>query len=861
MIRKDSAITNNRNNFPPSLRGKGRRRGIFLLFLLCTLCTLPLQAQRKEPHVITCERKIRQLKRAPDNSEFAKALYTLGYFARDNGMYDESSLLASLASSFYAQEADSLGKLLLPALTKSFSFKKEDMDRSEALTRDDNYAHSQLGNCISMASEGMMHNPHLRSYVEKTLKTAFLQYWTSGTKGMYAKAHFLLADYYRQEKKYAKAENSYREGIELGKKALSREELEEGINKLALVLIRREKYKAAEKQLRTIRQEDNAHRPTLGFEEVMCSRACLAVMKNDYVTAETLSRAALERFRRYLEPVLIYRRHTLINFLDCFSTLALCYERQNQIEKSLETYQQMNSCLIDIFGPYIPYYIDLDRQNLLSIFQPWYDNMQTFAYRHIRRPEMPAFMYANAQLMKQFFLTSPALYDKRFATMQSDGYIREIRKRQADLMLADDAMNVHLEGDYLPNILCNMRSLMLTREASTYLMEKIKPSYNCRTEWASVNRYMMDAEVMVEFILLHRPDNGARQYAALVFTKADKAPHFVPLCDEESLRAALNNPDLRNDFIVKHIWNPVKAHFGEKIYINLYPTGLMNTIAFAGVVDDENLYLANSYVLNYHLCAMDRPEKPITGMPDNRSALLIGGADFGLPPSRLENPVRGQGFHYLPSSRREVALIANILKEKGCTVQTLTGKQATEGAFRRLSDLDVSPYILHISTHGFYLPYDPNIRSKGLNQEGKSGYFDPLMRTGLALSGASTAWKDSASLSLPDDGLITAYEICGVSLMNTELVVLSACNTGLGEIRDGEGVYGLQRAFRSAGAKNMIMTLAEVPDKETAEFMSLFYQLWKGKTYKQGAFVKAQWEMMKKYPQEPEKWANFVLIE
>ena len=166
-----------------------------------------------------------------------------------------------------------------------------------------------------------------------------------------------------------------------------------------------------------------------------------------------------------------------------------------------------------------------------------------------------------------------------------------------------------------------------------------------------------------------------------------------------------------------------------------------------------------------------------------------------------------------------------------------------------------------IELHADRMTDDSGIKDKGLNQEGKSGYYNPLLRTGLALSGASKAWKDSASLNLPNDGLLTAYEIFGMSLLNTDLVVLSACNTGLGEIRDGEGVYGLQRAFRSAGARNMIMTLAEVSDKETAEFMTLFYQNWKFKTSKRVAFVKAQGEMMKRHHKEPEKWAYFVLIE
>ena len=431
-------------------------------------------------------------------------------------------------------------------------------------------------------------------------------------------------------------------------------------------------------------------------------------------------------------------------------------------------------------------------------------------------------------------------------------------------MLTEDAMNVHLKGDYLPHILNNMRSMALSREAVAYVLEAVNEAYHCITEWESVRKVIVaDAEVMVEFVLLHRPDNGARQYAALVFTEADKAPHFVPLCDEEPLRAALNAPDhdRRNDFILKNIWKPIQAHFGERAVISLYPTGLLSTIPLAGIVDDNNTYLCNDYVLSFYLCATDRLMKKYHLYPEKQPAVLFGAADYGLPPSKLENPVRGQGFHYLPSSKREITSVSALLKEKGCQVEVFSGRQATETAFRDLSARKESPFILHISTHGFYLPYDPDINNKGLNQEGKSGYYNPLLRTGLALSGASTAWKDSASLNLPDDGLLTAYEIFGMSLLNTELVVLSACNTGLGEIRDGEGVYGLQRAFRSAGARNMIMTLAEVPDKETAEFMSLFYQNWKFKTSKRKAFITAQWEMVKRYPKEPEKWAYFVLVE
>lgn len=835
--------------------------GIFILLLANIM---PLQAQRKEIEVRVCERQIAKLRKASDNRTFATELYKTAIHCFNRGMYDEAALLASLTVPFNVQVKDSIGKLLLPALIQSFSFKEEDMNYSNSLTRNSNSAYASLANAYALVAESMMHNTHLRDYVEQMIKSALSLYKLADTKSGRATAYTLQGDYYYQEKRYADAIKSFRKAADLGEKTFLEYELEELKNRWIMTLIQHGKYKDAEKVLSEIRETDTPTRTITGLKDALCNRACIAIMKKDYATAEALRKEADRRYRESMNSMNFYRLNVLRNFFDSFTLVARCYERQNEIGKSLQTYREMKECLINTLGRYIPYYIDLDRTNMLYLFQPWYDEMQTFAYRHINHDGMAEFMYGNAQLMKQFFLASPAIYNRKMITMQGDEYLRELSRRQSKLMLTEDAMNVHLKGDYLPHILSNMRSMALSREAVAYVLEAVNEAYHCITEWESVRKVIVaDAEVMVEFVLLHRPDNGARQYAALVFTETDKAPHFVPLCDEEPLRAALNAPDhdRRNDFILKNIWKPIQAHFGERAVISLYPTGLLSTIPLAGIVDDKNTYLCNDYVLSFYLCATDRLMKKYHLYPENKPAVLFGAADYGLPPSKLENPIRGQGFHYLPSSKREITSVSALLKEKECQVEVFSGRQATETAFRDLSARKESPFILHISTHGFYLPYDPDINNKGLNQEGKSGYYNPLLRTGLALSGASTAWKDSASLNLPDDGLLTAYEIFGMSLLNTELVVLSACNTGLGEIRDGEGVYGLQRAFRSAGARNMIMTLAEVPDKETAEFMSLFYQNWKFKTSKRKAFITAQWEMVKRYPKEPEKWAYFVLVE
>ena len=133
------------------------------------------------------------------------------------------------------------------------------------------------------------------------------------------------------------------------------------------------------------------------------------------------------------------------------------------------------------------------------------------------------------------------------------------------------------------------------------------------------------------------------------------------------------------------------------------------------------------------------------------------------------------------------------------------------------------------------------------------------MRSGLLMSGANNAWNNNKLPDGLDDGILTAYEVSGLDLFNTELVVLSACETGLGDIKGSEGVYGLQRSFKMAGVDNLIMSLWQVPDTETSEFMQLFYTNMLDGQQIGDAFRATQKVMREKY--DPYYWAAFVLIE
>jgi CHAT domain-containing protein len=137
---------------------------------------------------------------------------------------------------------------------------------------------------------------------------------------------------------------------------------------------------------------------------------------------------------------------------------------------------------------------------------------------------------------------------------------------------------------------------------------------------------------------------------------------------------------------------------------------------------------------------------------------------------------------------------------------------------------------------------------------------NPLFRSGLLFAGANAAWNGKFTEGQEEDGILTAFEVSNLYLPNTKLVVLSACETALGDIKGSEGVYGLQRAFKMAGVKNLVMSLWKVPDEATSDFMQLFYKnMFQGKPIDL-SFYETQKQMKNKYRNEPYQWAAWILV-
>ena len=430
----------------------------------------------------------------------------------------------------------------------------------------------------------------------------------------------------------------------------------------------------------------------------------------------------------------------------------------------------------------------------------------------------------------------------------------------------------------------------IVNKSHTYIDKQQSFNIDCE----QIRESLDIGEGAIELFALNLPIEGEDAdeliYYGLLLRKEFNYPLFIELGVEDEISGYIYNSDY--DSLSNIIWESLKPFFEGLETIYIAPSGILHNVSFAGL-KKEGRYLCEDYTIHNLLSTKDiiKLKDQKEDSSKSRQIALFGGADFLLPNHELSlldrdsedsgdnyltrsmlnemDPLRGPGFMYLPGTKREVESINQHLTALNWKTSLFTDKAATETRFKSLSSAE-SPDVIHISTHGFYFP-QPKIDfsdKDGVdllsgNQEQNIYRLsdNPLMRSGLAFTGANHVWKGNDPVKGTDDGILTAYEISNLNLFNTELVVLSACNTGLGDIDHGEGVYGLQRAFRMAGVQTMIVSLWEVPDKETVELMTAFYTFWGEGMTKKEAFDKAQMKMRYIYPDQPEKWSGFIMIE
>lgn len=416
--------------------------------------------------------------------------------------------------------------------------------------------------------------------------------------------------------------------------------------------------------------------------------------------------------------------------------------------------------------------------------------------------------------------------------------------------------------------------------------EPYRRQYVLNATWKDVQGKLKPGEVAIEFVysdkhvmaLVVRPDSRAPQPVQLV-TNDSLSGSLASLGVKTSARVAVKLYNERAVDLYGMLWKPIEPWLKGVKTVYFTAPGILSSLSFAAFATPDGGYLTDKY----RLCQLTTTAALLAPQDESRphSALLMGDIyysdrqqrladsgrkveargtddDFGLADFD-ERGVSREHFKYLPFTGDELVNIGLQL-DKDTDLRTravvCTGKQATEQAFRELAE--DRPEVIHLATHGFFLANDYDLYHIPYYQLRMQNMDNSMRRAGVALAGAEATWC-GAKGNDQDDGILTADEVARIDLTGTKLVVLSACETALGDY-SFEGVFGLPRGFKQAGVKAMLVSLWSVNDRSTALLMSAFYRGWLAGLSWRDALEQAVKEVRKQYP-EPYYWAPFILME
>jgi CHAT domain-containing protein len=299
-------------------------------------------------------------------------------------------------------------------------------------------------------------------------------------------------------------------------------------------------------------------------------------------------------------------------------------------------------------------------------------------------------------------------------------------------------------------------------------------------------------------------------------------------------------------------WKPINDELGQVATIYLSADGIYNQLNLESILTPDGRYVIDNSNI---VLVSNTKDIYLKKMKASSSGKEKTASMFGNPKFYLAAADASQTITALPGTEREVNQLQFLLKEKGWVTSEYVEDAAAEEKIKELN----SPKIFHIATHGLYRPTPEITLEKELEGNEAVMTQNPLMRTGLLLKGAGDLLDKTSYNYNMENGILTAYEAMSLNLDQTDLVVLSACETGLGDLEAGEGVYGLQRAFLVAGAKVLIMSMFKVDDDATQKLMLKFYQKWLNTGNMRQSFVEAKKELRVDYP-DPIYWGAFMMI-
>ena len=588
---------------------------------------------------------------------------------------------------------------------------------------------------------------------------------------------------------------------------------------------------------------------------------------------------------------------THTDYISCLENLGDFYWKIKDYGQALENFNNAYSLKATTFSGNFYWLSSMEKKYFWQQEKDFYEKINEFTF-DINGVLGSTFLSYDSNLLSKSLLLETSheldqaisnssdqiLKDQFYEMKQFRGLVAKMQSEGSDKKEIIERYN-H-QADSLDKILVN--------KLGEYANAKLK----FEITWKEVQASLSSTDAAIEFARFYDYNDSSYKYIALVVRPGYHYPKLVKLGSELNIKNVSSQREFSD--LYKYVWSGIDSLLTGVKTIYYSPVGELNNVSFSALMSENKNQSDStksnwSYLIDrYDLHQLTTTRYLADGIIKKNNSLplsikLIGGVNYTDLPTAIDSLLitestedlalqinlqnelidtksnRGGKISYLKGSEIEVKEIAKTLENSGWVTTISDGKNAGEYQFKQELKGN-SPGIIHIATHGFAFPEIVTNEENGLQMKETSNYKvseDPMIRCGLMLSGANLSWSGDSKKMIEtcgDDGILTAAEVANLDLSNTKLVVLSACETGLGKIESSEGTFGLKRGFKLAGVDQIIVSLWKVPDNESMELMLLFYSELAKSNNVDSSFTKAQKEMRNRYPFEPEKWAGFVLV-
>jgi CHAT domain-containing protein len=634
------------------------------------------------------------------------------------------------------------------------------------------------------------------------------------------------------------------------------------LKNLAVLYISQKRYNEA---FGVLTQAEAIWRSKTGSKNNINTAAIFTLTGDVYYQIKNYSNA--EKF--YVQAKEIYEKYfsdTHPEYVKILSKEAKVDYMQKDFKRAKRNIEQALNSYEAFIKQYFPALSEREKAKYWNTIRPDFEFYNTLAFSQLDDfKDLTGKVYNYQLLTKALLLSSSIKIRERILNSKNQPLIDAFTKWLRDKEFATKAQSMsaqQLAENGIDMAALNNEIDRLEKELSEK-SELFGQSFeNKRITYENVQKSLAKNEVAVEMVRYRHFDHSFTDsiiYVAMYVRNDGARPKVIEFpqghrMESNSFKYYRNCiiSKIEDERSYKTFWEPIEKGVGQYATLYLSPDGVYNQINLEAIpipgsegkfiIDNSNIVLVNNTKDLYLKKLKSKP-----GVKSNSASM------FGNPIFYVSS--KGGDVDQLPGTEKEVMELQRLLKQNGWKTTEYVEQSASE---EKIKSLD-SPSILHIATHGFYSPSGAEDVLGELTENEAEMTQNPLLKTGLLLTGAGDILNKTKFNYNLDNGILTAHEAMSLNLDKTDLVVLSACETGLGEITNGEGVYGLQRAFLVAGAKVLIMSMFKVDDEATQKLISSFYRKWITTGNQRQSFIDAKKELRTEYP-DPIYWGAFIMI-